>query len=86
MKDKNNFFVFVSQWESVIIQMDTHIRAFYMQSAFNIYRENVTNPTDDMMLAYRVQLGTFIVESQRWGGTADEYTIPERLAVAAVSS
>ena len=38
MKDGNNFFVFVLQWESIILQMETHFKTYYMESPFLVFQ------------------------------------------------
>jgi hypothetical protein len=53
MKDKNNFFVFVAQWQTVVLMMESHLSTYYMQSAFQLFKIEVTEVSSDAMLMYQ---------------------------------
>ena len=74
LKDPNNFFNFVSTWESVILQIDTHLKTFHMQSPFSFFKEEVTNPTEAELRDHEFDLSTFLMESAANGGNALSYT------------
>ena len=80
MKEKSNFFNFVSQWQSILLMMETHYKTYDMESPFHIAVKMTTAPTEDQMMIYQSDLANFFVESKIYGGDVTTYTIP---AVAA---
>ena len=73
---EGNFFNFVGTWESYTLRMDTHLRTYYMDSAFRIYRNNEMAPSGDALAFHQASLGMFLVASASHNGDADSYTIP----------
>ena len=74
MKDPNNFFNFVSHWESVILSIKNHLDTFYMGSAFQLLRNDLVPPSSDEIARYNVELGIFLTRSAANGGNAQQYT------------
>ena len=73
MKDSNNFFNFVSQWETVILAIETHLKTYYMESPFTLYVRHETRPDIDAVRAYEFALGEFLRESAANGGDGASY-------------
>ena len=60
MKDPNNFFNFVNQWQSILGLMKEHLRAFYMDSVFNLLTTQVTGTlTANQQLEYNARILAF---------------------------
>ena len=60
IKDPNNFFNFVSQWEAVILSMETHLNTYYMLTPFKLYRTTRRRASNDEMLVYQTRLAAFL--------------------------
>lgn len=73
MKDKNNFFNFVSSWETHVLVMETHIATFHMQSSFTLYVRREVPPTAAQTEAFQRDLMMFLLESNKYGGDANQY-------------
>ena len=76
MKDPNNFFNFVSQWETVILTMESHFSTFYLGSCFTLFRKQETTIEPDIMIVYQAELMDFLKESKANGGDALSYVDP----------
>ena len=82
IKDPNNFFNFVSQWEAVILLMDTHLNTYYMMTPFTLYRTMIRRASHDDLLLYQTCLAAFLEASQRAGGNGRRYEVtPGRAAI-----
>ena len=73
MKDSNNFFNFVSQWETVILAIETHLKTYYMETPFTLYVRNETRPDADTLRAFEFELGEFLRASALNGGDGKSY-------------
>ena len=73
LKDPNNFFNFVSTWQSTILLMETHMKTYYMDKVFNYFEEIVADPTSDEMAQYNAELGMFLIGNARFGGDGTTY-------------
>ena len=73
MKDSNNFFNFVSQWETIILAIKTHLKTYYMETPFILCVCNKTCPDVDSVCAYEFQLGEFLHESALNRGDGASY-------------
>ena len=71
LKDPNNFFNFVSQWEAVILNMETHLKTYFMETPFNIVRQEITAPAPDEIKRCEFDLSAFFRDSHDNGGDAD---------------
>ena len=69
MKDSNNFFNFVSQWETVILQMETHFKTHHMETPFTLFYRSYTDPDQIDLDVYEMELSAFLVNSVTAGGT-----------------
>ena len=76
LKDPNNFFNFVSQWESVILNFETHFKTFCMESPFTLFIKNETTVTDAQRDQCQFELQAFLQNSATNGGTPYVYTDP----------
>ena len=74
MKDGNNFFVFVLQWESIILQMETRLKTYYMESPFLVFQKFETRANADEQRLYEAQLGTFLIGNAQFHGDGQVYT------------
>ena len=87
IKDPNNFFNFVSQWEAVILSMETHLNTFYMMTPFTLYRTRIRRASNDDLLLYQTRLATFLAASRAAGGDGRRYLVtPGRAAIPAVGA
>ena len=50
MKDKDNFFVFVSNWQTTVLSIESHLRTFYMETAF-VHIQVVRTVPDEVDMA-----------------------------------
>ena len=83
IKDPNNFFNFVSQWEAVILSMETHLNTYYMMTPFKLYRTTRRRASNDDMLVYQTRLAAFLEASARNGGDSRRYVkVPGTPAIA----
>ena len=73
MKDTNNFFNFVSQWESVILSVETHLKTYYMETPFTLYVRTKTQPDADELCIYEMELGNFLIALADNGGDGKSY-------------
>ncbi len=69
LKDSNNFFNFVSQWETVILQMETHFKTHCMESPFTLHCREDTAPTEAQLQTHEMELAAFLTASAAAGGT-----------------
>ena len=80
MKDSTNFFNFVSQWEAVILQMETHLKTYYMESPFTLFTSTTAPVPEDQMTIYEFEIGEYLRDQNiaRLAGAvvaADSYTV-----------
>ena len=74
MKDSSNFFNLVSQWETIVLSIETHLKMYYMETPFTLYTSRETCPNDDLIWSYDFALGEFLGESALHGGDSEFYT------------
>ena len=74
IKDPNNFFNFVSAWEATILDIETHLKTFCMESPFRLVWMETTEPTANQQAAYEFDLTTFLTASAAEGGDHMSYT------------
>ncbi len=60
MKDTTNFFNFVSQWEAVILQMETHFKTYYMESPFTLFTSSTAPVPDEQKTIYEFEIGEYL--------------------------
>ena len=73
LKNPNNFFNFASQWESILLSIESHLKTYSMTSPFSLFREVITPPSEADMQAYQMELHNFLTESGANGGDANFY-------------
>ena len=81
LKDPNNFFNFVSQWESVILSIETHFKTYCMESPFTLFVRTVTEPTEAEQAQYEFDLHDFLRQSAANGGDAQSYVDAQAVIV-----
>eukprot|EP00977_Amphora_coffeiformis_P002922 scaffold563_cov87-Amphora_coffeaeformis.AAC.1 len=74
MKNKNNFFNFVSSWESNVLSIESHLKAFYMETPFTLYSCTETEPSQTKLEFYQVSLNEFLSNSLMENGDGNSYT------------
>eukprot|EP00977_Amphora_coffeiformis_P013960 scaffold3820_cov179-Amphora_coffeaeformis.AAC.1 len=73
MKNKNNFFNFVSSWESNVLSIKSHLKTFYMEMPFTLYSRTETEPSQTELEFYQVELNEFLNASFIANGDANSY-------------
>ncbi len=73
LKDSSNFFNFVSQWEAVILQIETHLKTYFMESPFTLAQEEITAVTAVERRDYEFRLTAFLAASAANNGNAQSY-------------
>eukprot|EP00977_Amphora_coffeiformis_P022468 scaffold10873_cov140-Amphora_coffeaeformis.AAC.2 len=73
MKNKNNFFNFVSSWESNVLSIKSHLKTFYMEKPFTLYSRTETEPSQTELEFYQVELNEFLNASFIANGDANSY-------------
>ena len=63
LKNTNNFFNFVGQWQSYIQLMETHMTAFYMKSPFHLVHKTMLPATASQMEQYNTILNAFLADA-----------------------
>ena len=64
MKDPNNFFNFVNQWQAILGLMKEHLQAFFMDSVFNLLAMQVTGAlTENQRLEYSARILAFTTDA-----------------------
>eukprot|EP00977_Amphora_coffeiformis_P022111 scaffold10487_cov92-Amphora_coffeaeformis.AAC.1 len=74
MKNKNNFFNFVSSWESNFLSIESHLKTFYMETPFTLYSRTETEPSQTKLEFYQVSLNAFLSNSLLENGDGNSYT------------
>ena len=68
IKDPNNFFNFVSAWEATILDIETHLKTYFMETPFTLVRLDTVDPTPDQLAEYEFDLNAFLTASNANGG------------------
>ena len=63
LKNSNNFFNFVGQWQTYVQLMETHFTAFYIKSPFYLVKYTVTPPSAADMEIYNAELQVFLMDA-----------------------
>ena len=74
LKDPNNFFNFVSSWEATLLDIETHLKTYYMETPFTLVSLVQAKLTAAEESAYQFDLHQFLTASAAGGGNADAYT------------
>eukprot|EP00977_Amphora_coffeiformis_P020346 scaffold8126_cov170-Amphora_coffeaeformis.AAC.20 len=74
MKNKNNFFNFVSSWESNVLSIESHLKTFYMETPFTLYTRTKTEPSQTKLEFYQVSLNEFLSNLLMENGDGNSYT------------
>eukprot|EP00977_Amphora_coffeiformis_P012533 scaffold3119_cov92-Amphora_coffeaeformis.AAC.3 len=74
MKNKNNFFNFVSSWESNVLSIKLHLKTFYMETPFTLYSRTETEASQTKLEFYQVSLNNFLSNSLMENGDGNSYT------------
>eukprot|EP00977_Amphora_coffeiformis_P014815 scaffold4225_cov183-Amphora_coffeaeformis.AAC.1 len=74
MKNKNNFFNFVSSWESNVLSIESHLKTFYIETPFTLYSRTETEASQTELEFYQVTLNTFLSNSLIENGDGNSYT------------
>eukprot|EP00977_Amphora_coffeiformis_P004021 scaffold803_cov127-Amphora_coffeaeformis.AAC.1 len=74
MKNKNNFFNFVSLWESNVLSIESHLKTFYMETPFTLYSRTLTEASQTELEFYQVTLNAFLSNSLIENGDGNSYT------------
>eukprot|EP00977_Amphora_coffeiformis_P006567 scaffold1406_cov167-Amphora_coffeaeformis.AAC.1 len=74
MKNKNNFFNFVSSWESNVLSIESHLKTFYMETHFTLYSRTETEASQTELKFYQVTLNAFLSNSLIENGDGNSYT------------
>lgn len=75
LKNKNNFFNFVSSWEGNVLSIESHLKTFYMTSPFVLYKKIITEPSEEEKEFYNVDLQEFLSQSRANGGDNNSYIL-----------
>ena len=78
LKNKNNFFHFVSSWEGNVLSIESHLNTFYLKSPFVLYIKVETRPTVIAMELYQAQLQKFLNDSDANNGDHLSYINPAK--------
>ena len=73
LKNKNNFFNFVSSWEGNVLSIESHLKTFCMESSFTLYCKELTFPDDSVKEFYQIELQEFLTNSCNNNGTSHSY-------------
>ena len=63
LKNPSNFFNFVSSWEAIMLQIETHFKTFYMGSPFTLFILERDPVTEDDLQIYEWNLTKFLTDS-----------------------
>lgn len=64
MKDSNNFFNFVNQWQTIVLLMTQHLTAYFMTSPFILLKKHVvTAPSAEAQLEFQARLMSFMTDA-----------------------
>ena len=71
MKDKTNFFAFVSSWEGVILEFENHFKSYHMMSPWTVTHIVATAaPTERELEQYHADLQLFLLRGAAVAGNA----------------